>query len=95
VSRVYLGLVTEQPNPALRVRFEGLGAGTFMACPVIDNRNRMLGATFVTWDLRDLPPTGDALLPVMKYALGVGQQVASALDLRGRMSPFTGGPEAQ
>jgi hypothetical protein len=31
----------------------------------------------------------------MKYALGVGQQVASALDLRGRMSPFTGGPEAQ
>ena len=94
-GRCYLGLVTEQPNPALRVRFEGLGAGTFMACPVIDNRNRMLGATFVTWDVRDLPPTGDALLAVMKYALGVGQQVASALDLRGRMSPFTGGPEAQ
>ena len=94
-GRCYLGLVAEQPNPALRARFEGFGAGTFMTCPVIDNRNRMLGALFVTWDVRDLPPTGDALLGLMKYALGVGAQVASALDLRGRMSPFTGGPEAQ
>ena len=94
-GRCYLGLVAEQPNPALRARFEGFGAGTFMTCPVIDNRNRMLGALFVTWDVRDLPPTGDALLGLMKYALGVGAQVASALDLRGRMSPFAGGPEAQ
>jgi hypothetical protein len=94
-GRCYLGQVAEQPNLALRTRFEAFGAGTFMACPVIDNRSRMLGAMFVTWDARDLPPTGDALLAVMKFALGVGAQVASALDLRGRMSPFTGGPESQ
>jgi hypothetical protein len=94
-GRCYLGLVANQPNPALRARFEGFGAGTFMACPVIDKQNRMLGALFVTWDVRDLPPTGDALLAVMKYAIGVGAQVAAALDLRGRMSPFSGSPEAQ
>lgn len=94
-GRCYLGMVTDQPNPALRARFEGLGAGTFMACPVIDKLNRMLGATFVTWDVRDLPPTGDTLLAVMKHALGVGTQIAAALDLRGRMSPYFGGSEAQ
>jgi hypothetical protein len=94
-GRCYLGTVADEPNPALRARLEGLGAGTFMACPVIDNRNRMLGALFVTWDVRDLPPTGDTLLAVMKHALGVGAQVAAALDLRGRMSPFSGSPESQ
>jgi hypothetical protein len=94
-GRCYLGLVADQPNLALRARFEGFGAGTFMACPVIDKQNRVLGALFVTWDTRDLPPTGDALLAVMKYALSAGAQVASALDMRGRMSPFAGSPEAQ
>ncbi len=94
-GRCFLGFVAEQPNPALRARFEALGAGTFMACPVIDSRNRMLGASFVTWDVRDLPPTGDTLQAVMKHALAVGAQVAAALDLRGRMSPFAGGPESQ
>jgi hypothetical protein len=94
-GRCYLGFIAEQPNPALRARFEGLGAGTVMACPVIDSRNRMLGALFVTWDVRDLPPTGDTLQAVMKHALAVGAQIASALDLRGRLSPYAGGPESQ
>jgi hypothetical protein len=94
-GRCHLGQVAAEPSPTLRARFEGFGAGTFMACPVIDTRSRMLGAMFVTWDVRDLPPTGDALLAVMKYALGAGGQIASALDLRGRMSPYTGSSEAQ
>jgi hypothetical protein len=94
-GRCYLGTVADQPNPALRARFESFGAGTFMACPVVDSRDRMLGALFVTWDIRDLPPTGDTLLAVMKHALGVGTQVAAALDLRGRMSPFFGSAESQ
>lgn len=94
-GRCYLGQVADQPNPALRARFEGFGAGTFMACPVTDNRGRMLGATFTTWDARDLPPTGDLLIGVMKHALTVGEQIAAALDLRGRSSPFAGGSEAQ
>jgi hypothetical protein len=94
-GRCFLGFAAEQPNPALRARFEALGVGTFMACPVIDSRSRILGALFVTWDVRDLPPTGDTLQAVMKHALAVGAQVASALDLRGRISPFSGGPGSQ
>ena len=94
-GRCFLGFVSEQPNPALRARLEALGAGTLMACPVIDNRTRMLGALFVTWDARDIPPTGDTLQAVMKHALEVGAQVAAALSLRVRMSPFSGGPESQ
>jgi hypothetical protein len=94
-GRCFLGTVADQPNPALRARFNGLGAGTFMACPVIDNRNRVLGALFVTWDQRDLPPTGDALFAVMQHAIAVGAQIAAALDLRGRLSPYAGSPEAQ
>ena len=49
----------------------------------------------MTWDQRDLPPTGDALLAVMQHALAVGAQIAAALDLRGRLSPYAGSPEAQ
>ncbi len=94
-GRCFFGLVGEQPNPALRARLQALGAGTFMACPVIDSHTRVLGALLVTWDANDLPPTGDNLLALMKHATEVGTQIASALSLRGRLSPFAGSPEAQ
>jgi hypothetical protein len=94
-GRCFLGLVPEEPNPALRARLQSLGAGTFMACPVIDSQTRMLGALLVTWDTTDLPPTGDALLALMRRATEVGTQIASALSKRGRLSPYLGSPEAQ
>jgi len=66
-----------------------------MSCPVNDQRNRMLGSTIVMWDTRDLPPTGDLLQSVMKYAIDIGTQIAAAIDLRGRQSPRVGSAEAQ
>jgi len=94
-GKCYLGTVSEQPSPALRGRLEALGVGTFMVCPVNDNRNRMLGATFVMWDTRDLAPTGDILQSLMKYALETGTQIAAAIDLRARKSPRAGSAESQ
>ena len=94
-GRCFLGLVPEQPNLALRARLQALGAGTFMACPVIDSQTRVLGALFVTWDVNELPPTGDTLLALMRHATDVGSQIASALSVRGRLSPYSGSPESQ
>ena len=67
---------------AFRVRLEGLGAGTFLVCPVIDVQARMLGAVFVNWDANDEPPAGAALLKLMDDAKSISNQIASALDLR-------------
>lgn len=94
-GRCFLGLVSEQPNPALRARLQALGAGTFMTCPVIDNQTRVLGALLVTWDINELPPTGDTLLALMRHATEVGTQIATALSVRGRLSPYAGSPESQ
>jgi hypothetical protein len=68
---------------ALRARLEALGAGIFMACPVVDVQGRMLGAVFLTWDVRDMPPGGEDLRALTEYAKSIGAQIASALDLRG------------
>lgn len=86
-GRCQMGVTTDEPNLALRARLEALGAGTFMACPVIDIEGRMLGGLFVTWDVRDAPPTGAVLQSLMDYAKVIGIQVASALDLRGGRAP--------
>jgi hypothetical protein len=94
-GKCYLGTVSEQPNIALRARFEALGVGTFLSCPVRDGRNRMLGSTVIMWDARDLPPTGDLLQSVTNYAIEVGTQIAAAIDLRGRKSPMLGAQESQ
>lgn len=65
-----------------RTRLEALGTGTFLVCPVIDVQARMLGAVLVSWDAKDEPPGGAALLALMDYARSISGQIASALDLR-------------
>jgi hypothetical protein len=70
-------------SSSLRARLEALGAGTFLACPIIDIQGRMLGGVFVTWDVRDSPPSGEALQAFMDFAKTICVQIASALDLRG------------
>jgi hypothetical protein len=94
-GRCFLGLTGEQPNPTLRAGLQALGAGTFMACPVIDNKTRVLGALLVTWDVSQLPPTGDAMQALMKHTTEIGTQIAAALSIRGRLSPYAGGSESQ
>jgi hypothetical protein len=81
-GKCQIGVVTEASSTALRVRLEAMGAGAFLACPVIDVQGRVLGAVFVLWDAHDEPPNGNALQTVMDRALNVGVQIASALDLR-------------
>jgi hypothetical protein len=69
----------------LRARLVALGAGSFLACPVIDIEGRVLGATVVTWDERDPPPIGEDLRSLMEFARSICVQIAAALDLRGRL----------
>ena len=80
---------------AVRARLAALGAGSFMACPVVDIQGRMLGAVFVTWDLRDNPPAGEDLQSLMDFARSVGTQIASALDVSGHMLLSSHGAEAE
>jgi hypothetical protein len=80
---------------ALRARLEALGAGYLMACPVIDIQGRMLGAVFITWDLRYLPPAGEDLQSLMDFSRSVGTQIASALDLGGHMLWSSNGAGAE
>ncbi|MEJ0017062.1 MAG: hypothetical protein WDN25_10940 [Acetobacteraceae bacterium] len=77
-------------NLSMRARLDSLGAGGFLACPVVDIQDRMLGALFITWDTTDPPPSGEAMAALSDYAISIGTQVASALDLRGRLSPLSG-----
>ncbi len=75
----------EVHNLALRNRLEALGAGVYLACPVIDIQGRMLGGLFVTWDVSDHPPAGEAMQALSAYTREVGTQIAAALDLRTRL----------
>lgn len=84
-GKCQMGTTNDEPNLVLRSRLEALGAGAFMACPVIDVQGRMLGGLFVTWDVRDQPPAGDELRALMDFARSIGVQIASALDLRGHV----------
>lgn len=89
-GRCYFGVPAEQSSPAVRARLDSLGASTFMACPVTDNRSRMLGATFVTWSNRNIPPTGEQLQNLMRDAISAGAQIGSVLDSRYKASPLAG-----
>ena len=86
-GKCHLGSANVETNLALRARLEALGSEHFLACPVIDPRGRMLAALFVTWDIADLPPTGEALQSLMDHAIGIGRQIAVALDQAGHLSP--------
>jgi hypothetical protein len=89
-----VALVDQTPNISFRARLESLGASAFMACPVIDVQNRMMGAVILQWDEHDTPPGGDSLRTLMDDAKGVGNQIASALDLRAPLPyPYPGAPE--
>jgi hypothetical protein len=90
-GKCQMSMTGQEQNLAMRARLETLGAGAFMACPVIDIQGRMLGALFVTWDVRDNPPTGEALQSLMEYGKTIGLQIASALDLRGHAGPLIEG----
>ena len=69
-------------NSPGRARLLQLGAVAFLACPVTDVRNRILGALFIQWDARDGVPNGEALETLSKNAINLGAQIASALDSR-------------
>ena len=84
-GKCQLGATSDELNVALRARLDALGAGAYMACPVIDIQGRMLGAVFMTWDVRDPPPVGEALRSLMDFASTICIQIASALDLRGHL----------
>jgi hypothetical protein len=81
---------SEIRNMAMRVRLDAMGAGVFLACPVVDIQGRMLGAIFITWDIDDHPPSGEAVESLSTFTLQVGAQAATALDLRARLSPMLG-----
>ncbi len=84
----HLSSAKVEPNRAMKTRLEALGADHFLACPVIDTRGRMLAALFITWDIGDLPPTGEPLQSLMDRAVGTGRQIAAALDQTVRLSPW-------
>ncbi len=84
-GKCQMGTASDATNLPLRARFEALGAGAFMACPVIDIQGRMLGGVFLTWDVRDRPPAGEELQSLMEFARIICNQIASALDLRGHL----------
>ena len=86
-GRCHLSSAKVEPNPALRSRLDALGANNFLACPVIDTKERMLAALFLTWDLNNLPPTGEALQSLTDFATGIGTQIAATLDQNGPLSP--------
>jgi len=81
-GKCQVGLVAQEPNVEFRARLEELGAVSFMACPVVDVLDRLLGAVLVQWDANDGRPVGDAMQAVMDHAKYVAGQIASALDLR-------------
>jgi hypothetical protein len=91
----FLGSSEQTANRALRARLDVMGADKYLACPITDTQNRMLGTLSVTWDNGELPPTGEALRAVTDYATTIATQVATALDKRGHMSPRAGAPEAE
>ena len=91
----YLGSRQQTVSRALLARLEAMGSDEYLVCPVTDTHDRVLGALSVTWDIGELPPTGEALRAVSDYARMIATQVAAALDRRGHMSPRAGGPEAQ
>lgn len=93
-GRCYFGLTAEQSNTAIRTGFDSLGASTFLSCPVIDYRGRMLGATFLSWSGRELPPTGEPLLALMRDAVAVGARIGAVLDSRNKTSPLSAPAEA-
>ncbi len=94
-GRCYMGSAGSETNLGVKARLDALGANAYVACPVIDIQARMLGALFITWDLHDAPPTGEALNTLMEYAKSVGMQIASTLDLRHHLSPRGWPAEAQ
>jgi hypothetical protein len=87
-AKCHLSSAEIEPNLALRARLEALGAGHFLACPVIDSRGRMLAASFITWDVTELPPTGEPLQSLMDFANSIGRQIAATVDQSGRLSPW-------
>jgi len=94
IGKCCLGLASEQPGAAVRARLDAMGTSAFLGCPVLDRFGRMLGAVFILWNLRDLPPTGEPMQALMRETLAVGAQIAATLDMRGKLSPMAGAGEA-
>jgi len=81
-GKCQVGVVAQEPNVDFRSRLEELGAVSFMACPVVDVLDRLLGTVLVQWDANDGRPQGDAMQALMDHAKYITAQIASALDLR-------------
>jgi hypothetical protein len=81
-GKCQVGLVAQELNIEFRARLEELGAVSYMACPVVDVLDRLLGGVLVQWDGGDHRPEGDAMQAIMDHAKYVAAQIASALDLR-------------
>jgi hypothetical protein len=75
----------DERNEVIRARLMAMGAGSFLACPVIDIQGRMLGGVSVTWDERDPTPEGDDLKSLVAFAQNICVQIAAALDLSGHL----------
>lgn len=80
-----MGSASAEASLVARARLDALGADAFLVCPVTDVQGRMLGAVFMTWDLRDAPPAGQELQALMGFTRNICIQIAAALDLRGHL----------
>jgi len=84
-GRCHVGATAGVTNTVRRSRLESLGAGSYMACPVIDIQGRMLGAVLATWDVRESPLVGGELQSLVAFARDICAQIAAALDLGQRL----------
>lgn len=69
-------------NFNVKARLASMHVEAFLACPLVDPESRTVGGLFVNWGDGDPLPAGVDLEALIADSLGVGRQLAVALDVR-------------
>lgn len=69
-------------NFGVKARLAAMHVQAFLACPVVDPENRMLGAVFINWADGEPVPKGVDLDALETVTLATGREIAVALDVR-------------